>query len=267
MSEFSPQAATVSSLFDEADVAELHAPQTAGRQSTYQRLANRLRQAIVDGQLAAGECFPPEREMAQQFKVSRDTVRRALELLTQQGLIESRQGAGTFVASRVEQPLAIISSFSDDMRQRGHTPGSFWIRRELGWPTPEESLALNLLPDQPVMRLDRVRTADGTPMAVERAVISAALLGNNLDFGESLYDALRAVDVRPARAMQRLRAQLASVADAGLLAINPLDAVLSIERRSFSNEGRPIELTRSVYRGDRYDYLSVTAAEHINMSY
>ncbi len=257
----------VSELFDEHDVAELHAPQTAGRLSTYRRLARLLRTAIQDDKLAAGESLPPERELASQFAVSRDTVRRAIDELTKQGLLESRQGAGTFVAGRVEQPLAVISSFSDDMRQRGLQPGSFWIKRELGRPTPEESLALGLAPDEAVLRLERVRTADGTPMAIERAVIQASLLGNNPEFGDSLYTALDDAGVKPARALQRLRAELANANDARLLGISKGDPVLYIERRSFSGQGRPLELTRSLYRGDRYDYLSVTGSDFMPISY
>ncbi|VWC59419.1 GntR family transcriptional regulator [Burkholderia lata] len=83
------------------------------------------------------------------------------------------------------------------------------------------------------------------------------LLDYNVDFGESLYRALQDANVQPGRAIQRLRAELASARDAELLGIGTGDPVLSIERRSFSSEGSPLELTRSLYRGDRYDYVAV----------
>ncbi|WP_081070588.1 GntR family transcriptional regulator [Burkholderia stagnalis] len=247
-------------LFDAAQVAALRAPVNGGESgdsSISMRLARLLRTAIVDGKLKTGEGLPPERELAERFQVSRDTVRRAIDKLTRQGLIESRRGAGTFVAARVEQQLSLITSFSDDMQRRGLKPGSQWLRRELDRPSPDELLALGLGPDARVIRLERVRTADAVPMAIERATLPADLLRDTVDFGESLYRALQDADVRPVRAIQRLRAELASARDAELLGINAGDPVLSIERRSFSSEGCPLELTCSLYRGDRYDYVAV----------
>jgi GntR family transcriptional regulator len=249
--------AGLTDLFDATRAAALRAPGGDGESSISMRLARLLREAIVEGRLKTGESLPPERELAEHFQVSRDTVRRAIDRLTRQGLIESRRGAGTFVAARVEQQLARITSFSDDMLRRGLTPGSQWIRRTLDRPTPDELLALGLAPDAQVLRLERVRTADAVPMAIERATLPAALLDYNVDFGESLYRALQDANVQPGRAIQRLRAELASARDAELLGIGAGDPVLSIERRSFSSEGSPLELTRSLYRGDRYDYVAV----------
>jgi len=218
------------------------------------RLAQILASTIAQG-MQAGDSFPPERDMASYFKVSRDTVRRAIDTLVRQGLVEARQGAGTFVAARVEQPLTEMSSFSDDMQLRGLRPGSRWLKRELRRPTPAESLALGLGPDTLVMHLERVRTADGIAMAIERSVLSAAFLNGNLEFGESLYQALDATGIAPAKAIQRLRAAVATAPDNELLGIHIGAPVLHIERRSFSAEGRPLELTESLYRGDRYDYV------------
>jgi GntR family transcriptional regulator len=242
-------------LFKPAQITQLHAPTSNGaRLSTAARLAQIFGATIAES-MKTGESFPPERDMAAYFKVSRDTVRRAIDILVRQGLVEARQGAGTFVAARVEQPLTEMSSFSDDMQLRGLRPGSHWLKRELRRPTPSESFALGLAPDSLVMHLERVRTADSVPMAIERSVLSAQLLGGNLEFGDSLYKALHAAGVAPVKAIQRLRAAVASAPDNELLGIHIGDPVLHIERRSFSAGGRPLELTESLYRGDRYDYV------------
>lgn len=242
-------------LFSPSQISQLHAPEaSAARMSMSARLAQILGATIADS-MQTGESFPPERDMAAYFKVSRDTVRRAIDTLVRQGLVEARQGAGTFVAARVEQPLTEMSSFSDDMKLRGLRPGSEWIKRALRRPTPAESFALGLVSDAQVMHLERVRTADSVPMAIERSVLSAQLLGGNLDFGESLYHALDAAGYAPVKAVQRLRAAVASAPDNELLGLHIGDPVLHIERRSFSAEGRPLELTESLYRGDRYDYV------------
>jgi GntR family transcriptional regulator len=242
-------------LFNPAQVTQLHASVSNGaRMSMAARLAQILGTAVAEG-MKTGESFPPERDMAAYFKVSRDTVRRAIDTLVRQGLVEARQGAGTFVAARVEQPLTEMSSFSDDMQLRGLRPGSHWLKRELRRPTPTESFALGLVSDSLVIHLERVRTADSVPMAIERSVLSAQLLGGNLEFGDSLYQALDAAGMAPVKAIQRLRAAVAAAPDNELLGLHVGDPVLHIERRSFSAEGRPLELTESLYRGDRYDYV------------
>ncbi|QBE62739.1 GntR family transcriptional regulator [Pseudoduganella lutea] len=242
-------------LFNPALIAQLHAPPANGvRMSMAARLAQILGTAIAEG-MKTGDSFPPERDMATCFGVSRDTVRRAIDTLVRQGLVESRQGAGTFVAARVEQPLTEMSSFSDDMQLRGLRPGSHWLKRELRRPTPSESFALGLAPDCLVMHLERVRTADSVPMAIERSVLAAQLLGGNIEFGDSLYQALDAAGLGPVKAVQRLRASVVAAPDNELLGLHVGDPILHIERRSFSAEGRPLELTESLYRGDRYDYV------------
>ncbi len=221
----------------------------------YQRMALSLRAAMRSGALPVGTGVPPERELAAMLGVSRVTVRRAIEELVNEGLLKAKQGSGTSVAGRVEQPLSALGSFSEDMVRRGLVPGSRWISRQLSHPSSDEVLALGLAPTEQVIRLARVRTADGAPIAVERATIRAALLAGELNFGDSLYEALRQHGITPQRAFQRLRAEAVNTQDARLLGLQGGDPVLATERRSFTGEGRPVEFTRSVYRGDRYDYV------------
>ena len=221
----------------------------------YKKLTSALHAAIQSGALRAGDGIPPERDLALQLGVSRITVRSALKDLAVQGLLFARQGSGTAVAARVEQPLSDLGSFSDDITRRGLKPGSRWISRELVYPSPDEIIALGLTISDRVIRMERVRTANGAPIAVERATVKADLLGGKVEFGNSLYDALRNRGVVPYRALQRLRAEVVHGKDARLLGIGDGEAVLSTERRSFTADGHPVEFTRAVYRGDRYDYL------------
>ena len=221
----------------------------------YKKLTSALQTAIQSGALRTGDGIPPERDLAVQLGVSRITVRRALKDLAGQGLLFARQGSGTAVAARVEQPLSDLGSFSDDITRRGLTPGSRWISRELVYPSPDEIIALGLAITDQVIRMERVRTANGAPIAVERATVKADLLGGKVEFGNSLYEALRRQGVVPYRALQRLRAEVVHGKDARLLGLGDGDAVLSTERRSFTADGHPVEFTRAVYRGDRYDYL------------
>ncbi len=221
----------------------------------YRKLSSSLHAAIRSGALRAGEGIPPERDLAQALGVSRITVRRAIGDLAQQGLLFARQGSGTVVAERMEQALSDLGSFSDDIRRRGMVPGSRWISRMLAAPSAEEASALQLGTADRVIRIERVRTANGAPIAVERAALDAQWLNGDIEFGDSLYAALRRLGVVPQRALQRLRAEVVRGADARLLELADGEPVLATERRSFSADGRPIEFTRALCRGDRYDYL------------
>jgi GntR family transcriptional regulator len=221
----------------------------------YLQLADVLRSRIADGAIRTGDALPSERELSDAVGISRVTVRKSLDVLLREGLLSRRHGSGTYIAPRIEQPAALIAGFSADMEVRGVASGSILIEKSTGLPTPEEAMALGLTPDQPVHRLTRVRTADGEPLALERAVVSGASLPSVEAIGGSLYAALDAHGARPVRGLQRLQASLASPQEAKLLSIPVGAAVLRIERRGFLANGTPVELTRSAYRGDRYDFI------------
>lgn len=222
----------------------------------YVQLRNRLRDLLEQGFMGAGEAMPGERDLAQSIGVSRVTVRRALNDLVSEGLLIQRQGAGTFIAERIEQPLSLLTGFSEDMRIRGLVPGVIWLEKNHVLPTTDEAMALNLSPGARVARLKRVRTADGRALAIELATLSAELVPDLEGIGKSLYAALEARGVKPVRALQRLRAELVTAQDAQLLSVPEGSAVLAIERRSFLADGRPVEYTRSRYRADLYDFVA-----------
>jgi GntR family transcriptional regulator, N-acetylglucosamine utilization regulator len=228
----------------------------------YLQLAELIRGQIRDGVIKIGDALPSERELGETVGISRVTVRRAIETLLREGLLSRKHGSGTYIAPRIEQPGALLAGFSTDMRNRGHQPGSIWLDRSIGLPTPEEAMTLALRIDQQVMRFARVRTADGESLAIERAVIPAQLLRSVKDVEDSLYAALDARNQRPVRGLQRLQASLATAREAKLLSVPTGAAVLRIERRSFLASGAPVEFTRSTYRGDRYDFITEVREPH-----
>lgn len=227
-----------------------------GRGPLYQKLQQALREAIQNRVLAPDEALPPERDLAEEFAVSRITVRKALDGLVAEGLLTRRQGAGTFVASRVEKSFSKLSSFTEDMISRGRVPRSEWLKRAEGSVTPEESLILGLSPGTPVYRFHRIRFADEAPMALEYTTVPAFSLPGVEAVGASLYEALAAAGHRPARALQRLRAVVFTPEQAALLGVQPGDPGLLIERRGFLKDGRAVEFTQSYYRGDAYDFVA-----------
>ena len=222
----------------------------------YQQLQRALRQAIESRVLGPDDALPPERDLADDFNVSRITVRKAIHGLVSEGMLVRRQGSGTFVRARVEKNFSKLTSFSEDMRARGRNPRSVWLRKAAGSVTPEEALTLRASPGTPVYRFHRIRFADDAPMALEYATILAACLPSVDAVESSLYAALERAGNRPVRALQRLRALLFSAEQAELLKVREGDAGLLVERLGFLQDGRAAEFTQSYYRGDIYDFVA-----------
>lgn len=222
----------------------------------YQQLQRSLRDAIEKRVLGPDDALPPERDLADDLSVSRITVRKAIDGLVNEGLLVRRQGAGTFVCARVEKNFSKLTSFSEDMRARGRTPRSEWLKRAEGTVTPEESLSLGLSPGTPVFRFNRIRIADETPMSIEYATVLASCLPSIEAVETSLYEALERTGHRPARALQRLRAVLLNADQAKLLGAREKDAGLLVERVGFVKDGRAVEFSQSYYRGDIYDFVA-----------
>ena len=131
-------------------------------QPLYRRLEDAMKQAVASSQIKRGAAIPSERVLSEALGVSRVTVRKAIDGLVSDGLLDRRQGAKTVVSSRLEKSLATMTSFSEDMRSRGMEPGCVWISREISRPSPAEMMALGISSSERVARLKRLRTADGT---------------------------------------------------------------------------------------------------------
>jgi GntR family transcriptional regulator len=225
----------------------------------YVQLRRRIETGIESGFLAPDTPLPPEREIAALTDLSRVTVRKAIGNLVAQGAVVQKQGSGSYIAprhGRVQQSLSRLTSFSEDMARRGLQSESRWLERGLFLPTPEEVMALGLAAQDRVARLERVRYADGRPMAIERASLSIAILPDPASVESSLYASLSARGLRPVRAVQRISAANLGKRDAELLDVPTGAAGLRIERISFLSNGAVVEFTRSIYRGDAYDFAA-----------
>lgn len=227
-----------------------------GRQPLWTRLRDEIAAAIAEGALRPGMRMPGERLLAAELGVSRMTLRHALDALAEGGLLRRRQGAATEVAPRIEKAVSRLVGFSEDMRARGREPGARLILRAVGWASAAEAAALGLGEEAGVTRIERVRLADGRPVAIERAVLPAAVLPDPAAVEGSLYEALGARGRRPVGGTQRLRAVAASRADARHLGCVPGEPLLAIERRCVDGAGRPVEFTETRYLGGAYDFLT-----------
>ncbi|QDK34847.1 MULTISPECIES: GntR family transcriptional regulator [Sphingomonadaceae] len=222
----------------------------------YLQLARSLREHINSGAIDPGSAVPSERELSEMAGLSRVTVRKGIEQLIGEGVLVRKQGSGTFVAKRIEAPGARLSSFSTDARLRGEDPGVVWIYKSYAQPTEEEAAALGVPVTARVARLGRVRLSGGEPLAIEHAVIPAEFMPDLESLGDSLYQALETHGFCPTTGTQRVRASLATPTEAGILCVKQNSEVLRIERTTRIPDGRIVEFTRSVYRGDRYEFVT-----------
>ena len=225
----------------------------------YTQLHRHIAAMIGAGVLETGAQLPPERDLAELAEVSRVTVRKAVAQLVADGLLDQRRGAGTFVRPplpKLEHKLSALVSFTEYMRQRGKTSTSQILRRGLYPPIPDEQMALGLSGVDRVARVDRLRSADGTPMALEWSSLPQDILPDPDRVETSLYDVLRARGNAPVRAVQRITAVNLSAGDAQMLHLPDGAAVLRVDRTAYLPSGRPIEFTRGLYRSDIYDFVA-----------
>jgi GntR family transcriptional regulator, N-acetylglucosamine utilization regulator len=226
------------------------------QQPLYRQIQAILREAIADRTLRPDDALPPERELAAQYGVSRITIRKAIEGLVAEGVLDTHHGSGTFVRSRVEKNFAQLTSFSEEMRARGMTPSSVWLNRSTGHVNPEEALKMRASPGTTVYRFSRIRLANDAPMSIENATVLASCLPSPAAVRDSLYAALNETNNRPVRALQRLSALLLNEEQADLLGATPGAAGLLVERVGYNKDGIAIEFSQSFYRGDTYDFVA-----------
>jgi GntR family transcriptional regulator len=222
----------------------------------YLQLARFLADAVRDGHYAPHEALPSERALSESLDLSRVTTRKAIDQLALQGLIVRKRGSGNYIAPRIEQALSRLTSFSEDLRARGFAPSSRWLSREVGAANEQERKVLQLPQGARVARLERLRIADGTVMALEQSVLPATVLADPEAVQGSLYEYLDAHGGAPVRARETIRAINATARLARLLKIPTGRAVLYIERISFLPSGMPMEVTHAHCRSDFYDLVA-----------
>jgi GntR family transcriptional regulator len=204
-----------------------------------------------------GASLPSERELAERYGIARMTVRTELDRLVADGLVYRIHGRGTFVAApRVTQAMT-LSSFSEDMRERGLVPGSQVLARHVVLATSAVAGRLEVPDGAPVIRIHRVRTADGEPMAVEEAFLPAdrfeGLDHADLEHG-SLFELLEDQwGVELATGEQRVVATSFDAAQAHLLGVEPGDPGLLFDTTGRDSTGAPIYTAWTWYRGDHYE--------------
>jgi GntR family transcriptional regulator len=214
-------------------------------------------QDLVATTLRPGDALLGERQLEEQFGVSRITVRRAISDLVQDGALVRIKGKGTFVSHGLVRSTLHLASFNEDMRAAGFEPSTRVITATTAEPPPAAAEHLGLTAGQDAYQVRRLRLANGAPVSVDESWLPPGLLPDLLseDLTGSLYRVLAAAGHPVQHVEQTVEAAAAPAETAALLDIEPGAPVLLFRRRSFTGQqdpGRPIEYSISIYRSDRY---------------
>jgi len=223
----------------------------------YYQIQRALMERIHSGELTEGDSLASEEELARTYHVSRMTARQALHGLKTSGYAVSQKGRGTFVTRpKMEKNIMHLRGFTEDMKQRGMAPSSRLLEQAVIKATDELAEKLRVARGNAVMRLRRLRLADGIPMALEDSSIPLQLFPglDRINFAkQSLYHVLREnYGVKVGWADEIIEALPATREESELLTIPRRASVLSISRIIMTTEETPIEVAYSRYRGDRY---------------
>ena len=224
--------------------------------SRHEQVSQWVRERIEGGALGADAQLPSEHDLSARFGVSRVTVRRALQTLEADGLIYRRQGLGSFVSPpRVAQGLVRLTDFAQDMERAGLSASSRVLHHATEAAPAAVAERLGLRPGATVSRLDRLRLADGEPVALDRTWLPpyyAQLLEGHDLTSETIYRVLeRNYGIPVLRGCYRIEASVARAVEADALGVPDGAPVLVVERTSFTAGDRAVYYQRRSYRADR----------------
>jgi GntR family transcriptional regulator len=221
----------------------------------YLELADALRARLAVGNHAPGGALPSEAQLGREYAASRVTVRRALELLRNEGLVASRQGAGWFVAlDPVRQPLGRITTIEAALEAAGVVARRDVVEFRFEPAPARVAAGLGLDAGAEVLRVKRVVRADGEPFAVVTVWVPADL-GADLSRADveraPFYDLLPLRGIALGRATQTIDADALDTADARLLGVAAGTPVLVCRRTTFTTDGRPVLASEHRYPSGR----------------
>lgn len=229
----------------------------------YFQVAQEIERAIERGELGPGDRLDNEISLADQFGLSRPTMRRAIQQLVDKGLLVRKRGVGTQVVhGQVTRPVELTSLF-DDLTRHHQTPTSTLLSKEVV-PAPDEVCAvLNVAPGSDVLHLRRLRLTRGEPLAILENFLPGDLTDLiSADFeNRGLYQLMRSKGVHIRVAKQKIGARTGTPEECALLHEKKNSPLLTMERATHDDLGRPVEWGRHVYRASQYSF-EVTLVDH-----
>lgn len=220
----------------------------------YFQISRRLLAAVEHGELVAGERLPNEIELAATLRVSRPTMRRAIEELVDNGMLSRKRGVGTQVNNTEVRRRVALTSLHDDLAAAGRRPTTQVLRFETTCVDRHAARALGLPAHDPLVYCERLRSADGRPLALLRNWLPPRF--DDLTAADlrvhGLYHLLGERNGRPAVAKQRITAEAAGAAHARLLITGRNAPLISMRRTSFDAAGVAVEFAENLYNADQY---------------
>ena len=235
----------------------------------YARVESELAANIVDGSLAPGMQLPTEDSLIERFAVSRTTIRKAIQNLANRGLIEIQRGRGTFVSQpKITQELTELRGFVEDMQALGRTATARLVDKRVVPATENVGRHLGLTAGTLIMRIQRVRLADGVAMSFDETwlplEIGEKVVMHDLE-AEPIFSLLeQRYGIPLVEAEYRLEAVVAEAHAAGALGISTGSPIFMIERTSYSTDGRPVDHERLHYRGDLIRFVTRLARNPVS---
>lgn len=232
----------------------------------YFQLREALLSDVEERGLQPGDRLPTEVELEQRYGVSRTTIRQALGQLEAEGLVRRVQGKGTFLGTPKIQHVPVLASFSELLRSQGYDPSHRLLESSEGEAPAEVAEDLGLEPGEACRYLRRLFLADDDPLGLAETWLPVSALGGHEDLLEngaiehgSLYDILQSppIGLSLHRAVETISPGLATRDQAALLGCEPGSPLLVIVRTTSTLEERPVEWTRLLFAGDRYEYRVV----------
>lgn len=223
----------------------------------YVKIHDAIRKEIEEGIWKIGQRLPSERDLADVYEVSRMTLRQAITLLVDEGILERRVGSGTYVSGRrVQEKMRGTTSFTEIVRAQGKTPSSQLISYQKKLAIEDEIKRLELRPTDFVVRMERVRFADKIPLVFEVASIPEKLIRQfkREEITEHFFQTLTDNGFEIGKSQQTIYAKNASERVANFLTIPKGQAVLALTQVSYFTNGQPFEYVHSQYVGDRFEF-------------
>ncbi|MDQ0223387.1 GntR family transcriptional regulator [Streptococcus moroccensis] len=223
----------------------------------YIQIHNQIKDEIDQGIWKIGQRLPSERDFADHFEVSRMTLRQAVTLLVEEGVLERKVGSGTYVAStRIQEKMRGTTSFTEIIRSQGKHPSSQVISYIESKPNKKEQAHLELRPTETVIRMERVRYADEVPVVYEVAVVPKKFIARfaKEDITQHFFKTLTEHGFKIGKSQQTIYARLAEGVVTDYLGLEAGQAILGLTQVSYFDDGQAFEYVKSQYAAERFEF-------------
>lgn len=229
----------------------------------YFQIFEELYKEITEGSYNEGDKFPSDTELVKKYEVSRGTIREALKMLYQRGMLVRKQGKGSFITyNKIEQDAKRLMGFTELMKSHGKEPSAKILEITTKIPSSRIQRLLHLTEHDKIVKIERLRFGDNEPLIIERSYFNFDLFKDLMRFDlekESIYLLLyNNTKIRLGEAKQSIEAIGAGQHESELLKVEPGTPLLFIKRRIKTKHGKYFQYSEDVYRSDKLNFSTIT---------